>query len=191
LNYGMEKIPIPLADAYKTIHEQMINDGVDGVTAKQVIGGLIIGAIASGGIKLGNAPKDRPSPYNEEDKKDPTFKYYIDKGLNLPNTVIASESVPNTGNKISDYPKAIQDKYQEAHKQQLKIELNAIKKKGYVYVSTVKNLKGETVIDVATNKVNANYKKTPFNTLTNDELTQVLHIAQSQATAKAKKKIFK
>lgn len=52
IDYISEKLPIPIADGYKTMHDQMKEDGVTELTANYVIGGLIMAAIASAGIKI-------------------------------------------------------------------------------------------------------------------------------------------
>lgn len=60
-----------------------------------------------------------------------------------------------------------------------------------MYVNTYKDAEDKDVNDVATHKKDSKSKKVALDNLSNDELAQVLHIAQSQATSKAKKKIFK
>jgi len=195
LQYGLEKIPIPLAETFKTIHDEMVAEGVDKPTAEHIIGGILIGAIASGGVKVGNAPKERPTPFTEEDNKDPTFKYFLDKGMSLPNTSLQYEKVTDeesgTKKSVSDYPQATQDQYQKVHKSELKNILSEVVSNKVVYIKMYKDGKGKVINEIHIDEPSGNYKEVQLSKLTQDELAQVLKIAQSQATKNAKQEVFK
>lgn len=191
--YAAEKIPIPLAEAVKVIHDQMIEEGVDTPTAKNIAGGLIIGAIASAGVKIGNAPKERPTPFNEADNKDPVFKYWLDKGMSLPNTSLSSEKVVinNKSTTISKLSKQKQDEYSSAHKENIKSELSRLEERDYVFVKPIKEENGEQL------RISFNYPsegtadRIALKDLTTAQKAKVLSIAQKKATTKTKADLFK
>jgi hypothetical protein len=58
-DYLEQKLPIPVADAFKTVKDQMNQDGVSNVNANYIITGFLLGAIASTGVKVGDEPKDK------------------------------------------------------------------------------------------------------------------------------------
>lgn len=193
LQYIGEKLPIPVADALKTIHDQMVEEGVSKVRADQIVGGFLAGGIASMGIKVGSKSKAPQNPFTDQDLKDPVFKYFIDKGFTLPNVSLRSVQITDTKNGtqlyVSDYPKEKQQEYTAEHNSQLKTALSEIEDKGNVYVSYYKDAKGNKVSDVS---LNYNPKATvvPLDKLTKEETAQVLSIAQKNATTKAKDIVF-
>ena len=151
--------------------------------------------VLTGGLGLHNKTSYMPyTPFTEQDKKDPTFKYFIDKGMELPNTSLSSEDITdeknNTKKKVSDYPKDIQEKYQQIHKDLLKKELSDVIKNNYVYVKSYKDANGQTINTVAFKKQDSKAKKTEIKNLDKTELAQVLSLAQGQATKEAKAKVF-
>lgn len=182
LQYVEEKLPIPISEAFSVYHDQMRQGGVDESKTRQVMTAILIGAIGSAGIKVGNEPNQRPTPYTEDDKKDPTFKYFLDKGMELPNTSLSSEKVPHTKLHVSDFPKEIQDKYSSTHKEFLKEELDKVRENGVVYIDT-----GSGEVSLTNSK---DREEKDFNKLSKEELVQVLHLAQANATIKAKKELF-
>ena len=113
--------------------------------------------------------------------------------MELPHTSLSSEIITNQKNatkiKISDFPKEKQEQYEKYQKDQLKRELDYIVSKNTVYVRSFKDGKGEVTTEV-TLKPKHNAVKKSLDNLSEDELTQVLRTAQSEATKKAKSKIF-
>jgi hypothetical protein len=192
--YAWQKAPLPAAEAAHVMYQSAIDHGADRTQLNHVLDGIVSGAISgSTGFRVGeyNAEEAKHSPFTEEDLKDPTFKYYIDKGLELPNTSLNSETVPGTDNKIADYPKEIQDKYIIEHTKALKAELKEIKADRTVYVTKNKTLKGDIVVHVDINVPdNDNYKEVNIDNLSKEELAQLLSIAQSLATKEAKRTVF-
>lgn len=181
-----QQTPIPVAEFFTDFDKQMENEGVPKDKRMQIAQSILVAGLVGGtGAHIGEEPIPKQTAITKEEEKDPTFKYFIDKGLELPNTMLSSEKVKDkashTEKKISDYSKDIQDKYSETHKKYLKESLAAIIQKGYVYVNPYG--------DVATHR-NEEGKRKDVKELTKEELTKVLHIAQSEATTKAKKKVF-
>jgi len=181
-----QQTPIPVAEFFKDLDKQMEDEGVKSPTRTNVIESILAAALVGGtGVHIGEEPTPKTTPFNDKDKQDPTFKYFLDKGMELPNTSLSSEKIKDksthTEKKISDYPKDIQEKYQETHKQMLKKELSDIIRKGYVYVNPYG--------DVATER-NEEGKRKNLKDLTKEEMAKVLHIAQGVATTESKKKIF-
>lgn len=130
-------------------------------------------------------PDNRNSPFTDEDKKDPVFKYFLDKGMNLPNVVPASIEVPDKETKtmknLTDFPEEKIKQYQEEHKENLKEELKDVKDKGYVYEDDYGNISKSR---------QKGYDKVLLDDLSEDQLAKILKSAQVQATAKTKKKLF-
>jgi hypothetical protein len=128
---------------------------------------------------------EKIKPFSSEDEKQPAFKYFIDKGLELPNTSPTSEEIKDqktyTKKKLSDYPSDVQERYMQVHKDALKKELSETLRRGYVYVNPYG--------DVSFNH-SPKGQRTRIGELTKQQLAEVLHIAQVQATAEAKKKVF-
>jgi hypothetical protein len=182
----LQQTPIPVAEAFTDIDKQMEDEGVKRPTINNIMQAIFIGGMVGGtGVHIGEEPKSRPSQFTDEDKKDPTFKYFIDKGMELPNTQLQSEVVKDektlTKKKVTDYPEETQKLYSDTHKEILKQELEKVKKKGYVYI----NPYGEVSINHAPKS-----KRTNIDDLDDKQLAEVLHISQSQATTEAKKKVF-
>lgn len=116
-----------------------------------------------------------------DESNDPIFKHYLDKGLELPNTALTSETNPKTGKKISTETKEVQQKYTDAHEKNLKQILTTVQKYNYVFISNL----GKVHLSGA-----VGLKPKKFTDLTNDELSQVLHLAQGKATRETKREIF-
>jgi hypothetical protein len=137
----------------------------------------------------------KETTFTEENKKDPTFKYFLDKGLELPNTSMKYEEITNeekgTKKTVADYPKEIQDKYKVEHTKQLKqILAPIVSGREKVYVKSYKKANGETTTAVSIDEPNGNYKSENINKLSKEQLAQLLHLAQSHATTATKEKIF-
>lgn len=182
-----QQTPIPVAEFFTDFDKQLQEQGVPKSKSMEVIQSLLVAGLVGGtGVHIGEEPQAKPTPFNDMDKKDPVFKVFYDKGLELPNTSLSSEKVKDktshTEKKISDYPDEIQKEYQSVHKSYLRESLADIIKKGYVFVNPYG--------DVATHR-NEEGKRKEIKDLTKEEMAKVLHIAQSEATTKAKKKVFK
>ena len=98
-------------------------------------------------------------------------------------------STNKTKKTIAEYPKEKQEQYDNAHKDFLKNELNEYKTKGYVYVKEYKKSNGDIQYQVYKDKKDGSKRKS-LDDLSTEEMAQVLSDAQSQATKKAKEKIF-
>lgn len=184
-DYFMEKAPIPISEGYRDFGKQMEKNGTPKPLVQRLLNSIIVASAGSSGLKVAEEPKERPTPFNDTDKKDPTFKYFLDKGMELPNTSLSSEEVKDeatkTKKKISEYPEEKQKEYINVHKEYLKEELATIKDRGYVFVNPYGDVSEHRVHDA---------EKKSIDELTKAEIAQVLHIAQSQATKKAKQKVF-
>jgi len=192
--YLWQKAPLPLAEAAHETYKSINEHDNDKTFLKHVLGGIFMGALSgSTGFRFSEAPEKQNESITESDKKDPTFKYFIDKGMELPNVSNSSEKIKdpktNTIKTISEYDEKIQENYNETHKEELKNELKKIQDKGYVYVVTYTDSKGQEEKEVSFSFKN-NGKITKIDDLDKDELSQVLSQAQKQATRKSKKKIF-
>lgn len=197
--YAWEKAPLPIAHAAQEMYHAALDNGDGKMTKNHIVDGILSGILSGGtGLRIGqyNAEEADHSPFTEEDKKDPTFKYFLDKGLELPNTTLTSEKVKDqathTEKTLSEYPKEVRDSYTEKHKQHLKQELAAIKKQGFVFVdaygSVSKLPTAPSTIQAAQDF--ALLKRKKIDDLNDKELEQVLKIAQSEATEKTKKELF-
>lgn len=133
------------------------------------------------------------SPFTDEDKKDPTFKFFLDKGLELPNVSLNSPEITDEKNKtkkkVSEYPEEKQKEYQDAHRKFLKEELNDFLKHKHVYVKEYTKANGDKEVEVYSHKEHGSDKKS-IDDLSKPELTQLLNTAQSNATTRAKKEVF-
>lgn len=197
--YAWEKAPLPVAEAAQVAYQSALDAGADKVTLNHILNGIVSGVISGGtGVRVGeyNAEHAKHSPYTEEDKQDPTFKYFLDKGMELPNTSLSSEEITDEKNKtkkkVSEYPKEVQEKYTKIHKDELKKELAEIKKVGIVYVKEYTTANGDKKVEVSLKKGDSKDKKIKksLDELSSDAMAQVLDIAQSKATVEAKKKVF-
>jgi len=194
--YAWEKAPLPIAHAAEDMYHSALDNGADKITLNHVLDGIISGAISGGtGFRVGeyNAEQKNHSPFTEEDKKDPTLKYFLDKGLELPNTVNSSEKITNPKDKtvklISEFPEAKQKEYVTAHKDLLKQELGDYRKRGYVYTEEFTMSNGEKDYRVYKDKKKG-AEKTKIDDLNKEQLSAILSDAQSNATKKAKEKVF-
>ncbi len=193
--YAWQKAPLPAAEAAHVIYQSAIDNGADKTTLNNVLYGIASGALSGGtGFRVGeyNAEEANHSPFTEEDNKKPTFKYFLDKGLELPNAALSSEKLTNekasTKKFVSDLPKEDQAKYVQEHKDLLEEELSKMQKHKYVYVTSYKDASGNTINEVETNRKNSKSKKTLIDNLSKEELAQVLSIAQSKASTELNKK---
>jgi hypothetical protein len=193
---GAQQTPIPVAEAFTDVKKQMEDAGVKQPMLGQVLQGIVLGALVGGtGVHIGEEPPPKPEPFTEEDKKDPTFKYFLDKGMELPNTVASSERITEyekgTDKTLSSYPKEVQDRYLKVHKEFLKESLKNVIGNGVVYVKKFKDENGEPKNKVSFEiPESGDYDEVGLKKLSKEELAQVLHLAQSEATTKTKKELF-
>lgn len=145
----------------------------------------IVTVLSIFGANVRTVDAGKTSPFTDEDKKDPTFKYFLDKGMNLPNVVPDSIEVPDKATKtiknLTDFPEEKIKEYQDLHKKYLKEELEDVKKKGYVFVDDYGNVSQDR---------EKGYDKTKIDDLTKEQLAKILKSAQVQATTKTKQKLF-
>lgn len=124
--------------------------------------------------------------YTSEEMKDPTFKYFLDKGLSLPHTSLSSEVIKDEESgkkkKVSEYPKDVQEQYIVEHNKYLKEELSDIREQKTVYVNKFG--------DISINPPQGDYEEKDIDDLDEKQLAKVLSIAQSKATKRAKDKMF-
>jgi len=154
----------------------------------------LIGALAMFGANA-RTVDEAQSGFTKADMSDPAFKYFSDKGMSLPNTSLKYETVTDedaqTKKTISDYPQETQELYMTTHTEYLKEALQDIINNDEVYVKSYKDAKGDKVSQVYINEPEeGEYDSKELSKLDKKELAQVLHIAQTQATTKAKKEIF-
>ena len=127
------------------------------------------------------------SPFTDEDKKDPVFKYWLDKDMQLPNVVPASVDVPDKETKsmknLTDYPEEKIKEYQDLHKKILKEELKEVKDRGYVYIDDYGSMSTAA-------KKPKGYDKVDIDDLDKLQLAKILKSAQGSATDKTKEKLF-
>lgn len=155
----------------------------------------ILEHIKSGIPGLRETVGEKQNPFTEEDKKDSVFKYFKEKGLELPNTVHTSEKITDRvkGTKIplSNFSQDIQDKYDDTHKDILRHYLKNAETRGVYlqeFLDENDNPKNEVSFDApATGK----YKRVQLDDLSKDDLVKVLHLAQSNATTDTKEKLKK
>lgn len=192
--YAWSKAPIPVADAAKTIYDGMIENGMTKPQAENWWAGAIAMAeAASTGFRISESHEPKGLKLSDADKASKGIKYFLDKGLDLPHTLLSSEKITDkskmTQKKISDFPKDVQEKYETTHKELLKKELETIVNKGFVYVRTYKDGEGKPIEEVSL-MPKRNSKPTKLDNLSEESLTQVLSLSQSEATKKSKLKIF-
>lgn len=186
--YAWEKAPIPVADAAKTMYESMVDNGMTKPKADEYLKGLVSFIEAgSTGFRISES-YHKEEPFSDEDKGKPAFKYFIDKGMTLPNVSPASVPIKDykthTTKNLSEYPPEIIQKYKDEHKANLEKELQQVEKRGYVYVDKF----GEISLNYPENGDGARKKK--LDNLDEKELAEVLHKTQSNATIKTKEKLF-
>lgn len=194
--YAWEHAPLPIAEAAHVMYQAATENGDNKITVNNILQGILSGAISGGtGFRVGeyNAEEANHSPYTAADKKDQIFKYFLDKGMELPNTSLTSEVITNEKNRtkktVADYPIEKQKQYQDTHKEYLKQELSEVKKRGWVYVREYTDAKGDKVNEVSVES-KPHAKKTSLDDLDEKEMAQVLSKAQSKATERTKKKLF-
>jgi hypothetical protein len=188
-----QQTPIPVAEYFTDLDKRMQDEGVSKKTAGDVIKSLFVAATVGGtGVHIGEEAPAKANPFTDADKKDPTFKYFIDKGMELPNTVNTSETVTDekakTKQKVSELPEEKQNEYRDAHKEFLKQELSVYKRRGYVFTKEYKKANGEVEYEVYKDHTRG-ATKTKVDDLNKEQLAEVLSDAQSQATKKTKKKL--
>ena len=178
---------------------EALNNGEDKLTLKHVIEGLGSG-LGSGatGFRIGqyNDEEHNYSSIKEEDyQKYPTFKKVKEEwGMELPNTVHSSEVITDEKNKtkkkLSDYSQETQDRYDKVHNENLNKELQSIFNNRNVFVKIYKDKDGVEISEVSLTK-DKGEKPKKISDLNESERAQILRIAQSKATEKTKKQIFK
>jgi len=188
--YGWEKAPIPVADAAKTVHESMMDNGLSKAQTDTYLKGLLAFFEAgTTGFRI-NDSYQRPTKFTDEDKKDPVFKYWINKVGNLPEVSDANIQLHDTKNQVmtsvAAMPKEKIEQFDAEHKSELKNELSKVNKRGYVY--------GNSYGDIELQYPESPkfpLKKIFLYQLTDDQSAKVLSKAQSAATKGAKMKVFK
>lgn len=191
-----QQTPIPVAEYFTDLDKQMQDAGMNRPTIGKVLQSIFVASMVGGtGVHIGEEPRKPSIAFSDEDKKDPTFKYFLDKGLELPNTVATSEEITDeekgTKKKLSDYSKDIQDNYMDRHKAYLKEELQRVIDNKSVYVKEYVDADGVPKNSVKIENPNEEgYEEKVLSKLTKDELVKILHIAQSSATKKTKKELF-
>jgi hypothetical protein len=192
--YAWEKAPLPLAHAAQDMYHSALDNGADKLTLNHILDGIISGGISGGtGFRVGeyNAEEENRSPFTKKDQQDPTFKYYLDKGMELPNASISNEKIQIEDlenmkfeeKKVTDLPKEKQDEYINTHKEFLKQELAKPIESNTVYVDNY----GHVHITIPGGWLGKT-KKTED--LSKEELSEIEREAQVSATTKTKEKLF-
>lgn len=193
--YLSAKAPIFAEGTIQNIFHGSEEAGLSQTKTEKFLNGVLQFAATAGiGIHAKPSIQYDHSPFTEKDKKDPTFKFFYDKGLELPNTSLSSEDVVDedkaTKKKVSDFPKETQEKYQDEHKKQLKEKLKDILDNDVVYVKTYTKSDGTKENEISLLE-KPNSTETSIKKLSKEDLTQVLKLAQTYATKEAKKAVFK
>lgn len=194
--YLLQKSPIFIAEAVKNIYDNAEQNGIPKSHTDKIVNGIMQSVITTGtGVRTTDSYQ-KPTPYTDDDYKDPVFKYFSkDWEMELPNTAASSETIKDdeagTKKKLSDYPQDIQDKYTETHKQNLHDVLSDIKDQGSIFIKTYKDAQGNPITEVSlTEPSSGDYDSKDLSKLSEDEKKQVLRLAQDKATSKTKKDIF-
>lgn len=184
--YLAGKAPIFASDALQNMFTSAEENGLPKTKTEKIVN-QIINVGLTGGLGLHNHPSyQQPTPFTEEDKQDPTFKYFIEQWkMNLPNvsnnyTQIKDKST-HKERPLSEFSPEKQEQFNKVHKQFLKQELRIVKSRGYVYIDDYKN----TSIEYSDGD-----KRIPISKLNDDQKAQILSLAQKSATKKSKLKIF-
>ena len=183
MEYAWQSAPLPIAEAAHEMYQSAAENGGD----PKIVDGLIMAAISGGTGLKPSEPKERPTLFTEEDKKTKEFKYFIDKGLKLPevpnNNVEIKDEKLKVKKPLSEYPKETIDKYNKKHKGYLKQELKDIIYNGSVFI--------DKFGDISLNQnESGELNEISLKKLNKEQLAQVLSIAQRTATEKTKKDIF-
>jgi len=191
LSYGEyfgSKAPIFIEGTISNIYKGAEEQGLNKTKTDKIINGILQFAATAGiGVHAKESYEDKSKKiFTDSDKQKPSFKYFLDKGIELPQTSSTSEEIKDkeegTVKKISDFPKEKINEYEKLHKQLLEEELNDVLKDGYVYVDKIGDV---------------SFKENIYNTpmkidkLDDIKLEKVLKLAQSHATKEAKKEVFK
>lgn len=193
--YFFSKAPIFIANAVENMYDNAEDNGIPKSQTDKIVNGIISGVITTGtGVHTMDSYQSPPPTFSEEELKDPILKPFSDAISNMPKTNLKTEEVTNekegTKKNISDFPKETQDQYLTDHKQALKDELSKIEEKGRVYVKYYKDANGKEISKVSLEPPETKSTKVSVDNLSADEKTQVLKLAQSEATTKTKKKLF-
>jgi len=184
--YLWQKAPLPVAEAVHNIYESAHENGSDDVSTSNILKGIMTGLLSgSTGFRVGET-KEKPAKFTDNELNSKEIKYFTDKGLEMPNTSPTSETIKDkatkTKRKLSDYPQSVIDQYSETHKKYLRNELSHIVSHKYVFMDDY----GDISLSPGSGK-----KRKNLDDLTKEQLEQILHLAQSSATEKTKKKLFK
>jgi len=137
------------------------------------------------GANVRSVDGGKTSPFTDEDKKDPVFKYFLDKGMNLPNVVPASIEVPDQSTKtmknLTEFPEEKINQYQKLHKENLKDALQSVIDMGFVYKDDYGNISQSFSIG---------YDFVELDKLNKEDFAKVLKSAQVEATNKTKEELF-
>lgn len=147
----------------------------------------ILTALSIFGANVRTTDESR-SPFTDEDKKDPTFKYFLDKGMNLPNVVTASIDVPDAETKtvknLTEFPEEKIEQYKNKHKEYLKEKLAEVKDNGFVYIDEYGSISTDY------DSPPEGYDEIEISKLTKQQLAKILKAAQVAATNKTKGELF-
>ncbi len=163
------------------IPEDMNRDGV----VKAFANGLI----SMTGINVKDERDyDKLSSYTKEDYEDPSLKYFIDKGIDLPRdnskTKTIKDQEEGKEKKISDYGEEKVKQYKDLRTKYLKETLSSIQDRGKVYVDRYGH--ASLSYDGEEKK-----ERKEFSELTKSQLKEILSIASGKATQKAADELFK
>lgn len=187
--YAWSKTPLPIAEAANVFFKSAEDNSGNKPLLNAVLSGLVSG---STGFRVGEF-KEKPSPITEQDKKDPTFKYFLDKGMSLPETSHAYTPIleGNQEKMLSEYDKKTQDEYDKTHKSYLKEYLQDFIDNG-AYLKIIHTSTGDRyeVYNSDSNNIPEDAEFKDIKDLTKDQLRGVLSNAQKRATEQTKKDLF-
>lgn len=133
--------------------------------------------------------KAKDQDYNEEDKKDPVFKYFLDKGVELPEAKTSNIQIEDkdgkTLKKLEEYGEEAVIKYKETRKRYLKEELQSVKDGDIVvYVDSYGRI-STTNDDPKKEKEEISLSK-----MTKEQLKELMGILGGNATKKTKVELY-
>lgn len=188
LEWSAQRLPIPVAEGLHEMFQSAEDNGTKPTHISNVLQALLLAGISgTTGARASESSKERPTPFTEEDEKNPSFKYFLDKDMELPNTSLRYEKVKDNATKtiktIQEFPKEVQDEYTAVHKEYLEKELRDIIRHKFVYEDDYGGL--------SIHKPDGKSTRLELDGLDKEKLAKVLSIAQSRATTLAKKKVFR
>jgi hypothetical protein len=180
--------PVTFGGAVETLGVPLSIRGITGGIQKEGFGSILWTGMPSF-LGINVSYESDFDDVSKEDKEDPTFKYFIDKGVKLPSTntktIEVEDADTNTIKKLSDYDQKEIEGFLSARKKYLKEELQSLKDGDItLYVDKFGRI-STTNDDKAKEKEEIDLDK-----LTQEQWKSVMGIIGGKATKAAKAEIF-